>query len=194
MSAIAGLVRWDGGPADAEALARMTGAMRHRAPEGIAHWHQGPATLGHGALRTTPESLHEAQPLADAEGTRVLVLDGILDNREDIRDALRSLDVRVRGDSDAELILQAYLAWGEACAPRLIGEFAFFVWDATRRALFGARDGVGCRYFHYHAAPDRFAFASEIRGLLAEGRIAPRLNRERLLDYLSDEFDRLEAA
>lgn len=79
---------------------------------------------------------------------------------------------------------------GAQCPDRIIGEFAFFIWDERRRSLFGARDAAGTRHFYYHAGRGWFGFASEIKGLLATGLIAARLNESRVLDYLVEAYDR----
>ena len=87
-------------------------------------------------------------------------------------------------------MLRAYELWGKDCSNQIIGEFVFFIWDARRRQLFAARDAAGVRHFYYASGKGWFAFASEIRGLLALQRIEPKLNESRLLDYLVPEFDR----
>ena len=87
-------------------------------------------------------------------------------------------------------MLRAYEVWGEACPGKIIGEYAFFIWDARKQRLFAARDAAGTRHFYYHQGKGWFGFASEIKGLLALSRIERRLNESRLLDYLVIEFDR----
>ena len=190
MSAIAGIVWFNGAAAEGEAARRMTAAMASRGPDGQQAWSGGAAALGQCMLRTTPESLMERQPLANEDGSVVLVLDGRVDDRATLRRDLEAGGAVLRDATDAELVLRAYEAWGEGCADRVIGEFAFVVWDATRRRLFGARDAAGTRHFYYHRGAGHFAFASEIRGLLALGTIEARLNEARLLDCLVVEFDR----
>jgi asparagine synthase (glutamine-hydrolysing) len=190
MSGIAGIVHFDGAPIKPGLVERMTGAMRSRGPDGIQHWHKGPAAFGQCMLRTTPESLREQQPLANEDQSLVLVLDGRVDNVEELRRELRARGAVLRDASDAELVLRAYEAWGEDCPRHIIGEFVFFIWDGRERRLFAARDAAGTRHFYYHAGNGWFGFASEIAGLLALERIEPRLNESRLLDYLVEEFDR----
>ena len=190
MSAIAGVFRLDGAPAGTGLIERMTTAMARRAPHGRAHWHEGPTALGHGALRSLPASVGEVQPCIDAEAGLALVLDGVIDNHEELRAALLARGVRLRGDGGAELALRACEAWGDDAPAKLVGEFVFALWDSRRRRLLVVRDAVGTRLVHYHATGRRFAFASEIRGLLACADFERRLHRPRLLDYLSDEFDR----
>jgi asparagine synthase (glutamine-hydrolysing) len=141
-------------------------------------------------LRTIPESLEEIQPLTNEDGSLVLVMDGRVDNFAELRRDLLGRGAVLRNRSDAELVLRAYEVWGEACPDRIIGEYTFFIWDARQRRLFAARDAAGTRHFYYHAGRGWFAFASEIKGLLALDRIEPRLNESRVLDYLVPEFDR----
>ena len=190
MSAIAGIVRFDNAVIEPGCVEAMTAAMRARGPDGLAHWRSPVAVFGHCMLRTTPESLEEIQPLASADGRRVLVMDGRVDNADDLRRELVSRGARLRDGSDAELVLHAYEAWGEGCADRVIGELAFVIWDAGRNTLFAARDAAGTRHFYYFAGHGWWAFASEIKGLLALREIEPRLNESRLVENLVLEFDR----
>ena len=189
MSGIAGLVDFRGAPVEPGLAEKMTAAMAGRGPDGIAHWRRGAAALGHCMLRTTPEAMDERQPLVNEDGGVVLVLDGRVDNGAQLRLALEGCGRALRDRSDAELVLRAYQAWGAECADRIIGEFAFFVWDEARRELFGARDAAGTRNVYYAVVQGRFAFASEIGALLALGA-ERRLNESRLLDYLVTEYDR----
>lgn len=190
MSGIAGIIHFDGWPVDPGLVEKMTSVMAARGPDGVGHWTRGAVALGQCMLRTTPESLEERQPLTDDDESLVLIMDGRVDNCDDLRRELRIRGAVLRDRSDAELVLKSYEVWGEECPDRIIGEFAFFIWDARRQRLFGARDAAGTRHFHYGVGNGWFAFASEIKGLLALGRIEPRLNESRLLDYLVVEFDR----
>lgn len=190
MSGIAGIIHFDGAPVEPGLIEKMTAAMAHRGPDGINHWVKGSVALGQCMLRTTPESLEENPPLANEDGSLVLVMDGRVDNREDLQRELLGRGALLRDHTDAEMVLRAYEVWGQDCPGRIIGELVFFIWDARQRRLFGARDAAGTRHFYYHAGQGWFAFASEIKGLLALGRIEPRLNESRLLDYLVVQFDR----
>jgi asparagine synthase (glutamine-hydrolysing) len=190
MSAIAGIIHFDSAPVQSQSVGKMTTAMASRGPDGIRHWVKDAVGFGQCMLRTTPESLEETQPLTNEDETLVLVMDGRVDNWEDLRRELLRRGSVLRDQSDAELVLRAYEAWGEDCPDRIIGEFVFFLWDARRRRLFGARDAAGARHFFYHKGDRWFAFASEIKGLLALERIEPRLNESRVFDYLVIRFDR----
>ncbi|MES2785448.1 MAG: asparagine synthase-related protein [Pseudomonadota bacterium] len=190
MSGIAGIVYFDGRPVDPGQVESMTAAMHLRGPDGIQHWRRGNVAVGQCMLRTTPESLEEVQPLTNEDASVVLVMDGRVDNFEDLRRELLAKGALLRTRADAELVLRAYEVWGEECPQRVIGEYAFFVWDARQQRFFGARDAAGTRHFYYHQGKDWFAFASEIKGLLALPQIERRLEESRLLDYLVPEFDR----
>jgi asparagine synthase (glutamine-hydrolysing) len=190
MSGIAGIVRFDGAPIEPGLIERMTAAMAHRGPDGIPHWSKGSVALGQCMLCTTPESLDERGPLANEDASLVLVMDGRVDNWEALRRELLGRGAVLRDRTDAELVLRAYEAWGDECPDRIIGELAFFVWDARRQRLFGARDPAGTHHFYFHAGNGWFGFASEIKGLLATGLVERRLNESRLLDYLVSDFDR----
>ena len=85
MSGIAGIIRFDGAAIETELLAAMTDAMAHRGPDGIAHWRRGSVALGQCMLRTTPESLQENQPLCNEDESLVLVMDGRVDNWQELR-------------------------------------------------------------------------------------------------------------
>ncbi len=189
MSGIAGIIHFDGRPVEPGQVEAMTAAMHYRGPDGINHWRRGNVALGQCMLRTTPESLEETQPLTNEDESLVLVMDGRVDNWEELRRELLGKGAVLRTRADAELVLRAYEVWGEDCADRIIGECVFFIWDARQQRLFGARDAAGTRHFYYHQGKGWFAFASEIKGLLALP-IERRLNESRLLDYLVEEFDR----
>lgn len=190
MSGVAGIVHFDGRPVEPGQVELMTTSMAHRGPDGISHWRKGSVALGQCMLRTTPESLEEHLPLASDDGSLRLVMDGRVDNVETLRRKLLGRGVSLRTCADAELVLHAYEAWGEECVHHIVGELVFFVWDARRRSLFAARDAAGARHFYFHSRRECFAFASEIRALLALPHVERRVNESRVLDYLLPEFDR----
>jgi asparagine synthase (glutamine-hydrolysing) len=190
MSAVAGFWHLDGRPAQSADLRRMLHRLSHRGPHGEGAWCQGAAAVGHKLLHTTPESLHEALPLVTGGGALVLTADARIDNRQDLLDALPGPDPPARDAPDSELILAAYRAWGTRCVEHLVGDFAFALWDDVQGHLFCARDHFGVKPFYYHHHPGRlFAFATEIKGILALPEVPRRLNETRVADYLQWSFD-----
>jgi asparagine synthase (glutamine-hydrolysing) len=193
MSGIVGFYRLDGAPADPALLRAMTDAAADRGPDGGDCWVDGPIGLGHRLLRSTPESLQDKQPLGDETGDRCLVLDGRVDNRDELRRALAAAGLRLRSDSDAELVLRAYERWGTHCPARIIGDFAFALWDGRERLLFCARDPLGVRPFYYHADARGFSFASELRQILVDPCLSAEPNEGMIAEYLACEVtDRAE--
>lgn len=186
MSGIVGLYHLDGRPVDPALLTLMTDALAHRGPDGTGQWRDGPVGFGYRALYTTPESLHEKQPLLDATGNLCLVLDGRVDNRDDLRGALEAKGLHLRTDTDAELVLRAYECWGPESPARIIGDFAFAIWDRRERRLFCARDAIGIRPFYYHVAGDTFRFASELRQILIDPAVDREPNEGMIAEYLAE--------
>ena len=188
MSGIAGVIRFDGAPVEIELVERMTSAMAHRGPDGIRHWASGAVALGHCMLRTTPESLQEHQPLGNEDDSVVLVMDGRVDNWEDLRRDLLARGAVLRTRADAELVLRAYEAWGRDCLLRVEGDFALVLWDARRREAFCARDRVGKKTFTYRWDGTTLAFASELHAILALPGVRAELNEGLLAEVLGDQW------
>jgi asparagine synthase (glutamine-hydrolysing) len=193
MSAICGIYRLGGRPVNRTELEQMLATLAHRGPDGAGLWCAGPVGLGHRALWTTPESLKEKLPLQSQTGELVLTADSRIDNRKELVAALRLRSRTPMGITDAELILAAYARWGENCPERLIGDFAFALWDGNRRQLFCARDAMGVKGLYYHYSPERsFVFATEIKGLFNIEGVTRELNEARVADFLAFIFDDLE--
>ncbi|MEP0548317.1 MAG: lasso peptide isopeptide bond-forming cyclase [Rhodothermales bacterium] len=193
MSAVAGLYLLDGRAVDRATPARMIGTMPHRSPDGSAVWTGGAVGLAHGAFHTTPESLHEVLPLTNEAGTLTITADARIDNRDELI-AWLALPNRPEPIADSELILAAYEAWGERCLDRLVGDFAFAIWDARQRALFCARDYVGTRPLYYYYEPGQiFAFGSEVKAILTLDGVPEDINEVKVADYLSWSWDDVES-
>lgn len=180
MSGIAGLLNFDGRPADARRLGRMTDALAARAPDGIRHWCDGPLALGHALLRGTSDSAEVRQPRS-LEGRVWITADARIDARdtlvERLRAAGRPLEPRdIETTADVDLLLHAYEAFGERMLEHVIGDFAFALWDGPRRRLFCARDPFGVRPFFYAENDGTFAFASDLESLVAGGFAGERLD------------------
>lgn len=177
MSAIAGILRLDGRPADAAIVERMTVALRHRGPDRGGLRSDGAIVMGHRMLETTSESLGETQPLTSADGHLCLTLDGRVDNRRELTRALGTSGVRLRDGSDAELVLQSYGVWGERCPSLILGDFAFAIWDKPRQRLFCARDPLGIKPLCYQYDARAFRWASELHALFEDPEV-PRTPNE----------------
>jgi asparagine synthase (glutamine-hydrolysing) len=114
-----------------------------------------------------------------------LIFNGEIYNFQEIRGELERLGHRFTSTGDTEVLLKAYGQWGEACLERLVGMFAFAVWDARRERLFLARDRLGEKPLYYYEGPGLFLFASEVRSLLSTGLAPRRLDSVGLASYLA---------
>jgi asparagine synthase (glutamine-hydrolysing) len=198
MSGICGIVHLDGSPVEAALLNQMAQAMSYRGPDGIHTWLAGNVGLAHLALHTTPEAQRERQPSLNKTGDLALTADARIDNRTELIHAIaaRAQEPMGLGDpsalagnptpTDADLILAAYEAWGEACPAHLHGDFAFAIWDTPQQRLFCARDRFGVRSFYYHLSKTTFAFATEIKALLCLPWVLRRVNETMIMVFLSD--------
>lgn len=163
--------------------------MAHRAPDGTRTWSEGPASLGHAALDTRPEAISEQLPLQAAEGTLAITATARIDNRPELLRELRLPDAT----GDGRLILAAYERWEEGCPERLLGDFAFAIWDVRHRRLFCACDRFAVRPLYWHRSADVAAVATEIKALLALDSVPRRLNAVRLADVLTLQFEDTKA-
>ena len=188
MSAIAGILFYDGKLLEPGLIETLTGAMKRRGPDEQTHLSSGAVGLGHCMLRTTPESLDERQPVTSPDGNLTMVWDGRLDNRTELERELRGAGVSVRNRSDAELAFQCYSLWRDECPARLIGDFAFAVWDAEQSRLFCTRDCMGGRTLFHTRTETFFAFASEEEALLSLPGATLHANAEFVASYLMPDF------
>ena len=185
MSGIIGIYCLDGRPIDPMVLERMGESIAHRGQDGAGMWNSGPVGLGHRMRWTTPESLHEQLPLVNKTGKLILTADARIDNRDELMAALDLTGHPGRVISDGELILSAYERWGECCPEKLLGDFAFAIWDGRKQHLFLARDHFGVKPFYYYRSDRLFVFASEIKALFNIPEVPRRLNEARVADYLA---------
>lgn len=184
MSGIAGIYNLDGQPVDRKLLKRMTDVIAHRGADGEGRWANGSVGLGHRQLCTTEESYKGKQPLSNRSGTCWITCDGRVDNREELCTELADQGLPLEVPTDAELILQTYEIWGTECLKKLIGVFAFAIWDETKQRLFCARDPLGRRPFFYHCDQKMFIWGSEIRQLLLHSNIDRRISEDYIADFL----------
>jgi asparagine synthase (glutamine-hydrolysing) len=185
LSGITGLFNRNGQTANSQILDQMAQAAVHRGPDGIEHWISGPVGLVQSLLACTSESRDEKQPLVDPESCCCIVFDGRVDNRVELSEHFRAHNIPVRDYTDMALVLAAYLAWGDQCAARILGDFAFSIWDQRNECFFCARDVVGIKPFYYTLKDEVFLFGSETQQLLSHPDVSTRLNEGMLAEVLN---------
>jgi asparagine synthase (glutamine-hydrolysing) len=125
--------------------------------------------LGHRRLAIIDLSPRSKQPMLDAASGTALVFNGTIYNYPELRAELIGRGHVFHSDGDTEVILRAYLQWGEACVERLHGMFAFAIWN--RETLFLARDRLGIKPLYYSENLGCFRFASTPQALQAAGGV-----------------------
>ena len=186
MCGFTGFVDFSGHPRG-EARARvqaMTDVIAHRGPDGEGFYVDDFAALGHRRLAIIDVASGQ-QPMAVCDGQVQIVFNGEIYNFIELRAALEARGHVMRTHSDTEVILVAYLEWGERCVEWLHGMFAFAIWDTRTRALFLARDRVGKKPLYYCHVGSLVAFGSELKSLRRGGLCPTGIDPEALDCYLS---------
>ena len=189
MSGIVGIYYPHGQPVALENLAAMVDSLAHRGRDGADVWHQDNIGLGHRMLWTTPESLLEKLPFCDRQTNSVITADARIDNRSELISLLDFTDQPQDKITDSALILKAYHKWGVNCPQKLIGDFAFAIWDGREQRWFCARDPMGIKPFYYYYQAGIFAFASEIKALFQVPETKKKLNELRIAYQLAGFFE-----
>lgn len=163
-------------------------ALRHRGPdasrlESMAV-SDGRVHLGHARLSVIDLTAGGGQPMHGGNGRYVIVFNGEIYNYKELREELQALGCRFTSDSDTEVLLAAWMVWGAACLPRLVGMFAFVVLDREASTLTCVRDVFGIKPFFYAKEGEDFLFASEVPALVALKSSRAQLNWQRAYDYL----------
>ena len=180
MCGICGELRFDGRAADLTAVQRMTETLERRGPDHGGSYSDGPLGFGHRRLAVIDLSPRSNQPLVDQELGLALVFNGTIYNYKALQTELAALGYHFFSDGDTEVILKAWQAWGEDCATRLQGMFAFALWDMRRQSLYLARDRFGIKPLYWTANDRRFRFASSPQALLAAGGVDTAIDPEAL--------------
>lgn len=184
MSALGGILNFDGKPVDERVLTTMSNALASNGPDGGGQYINGSIGVVYRAFWTNKESRQEQQPLVTNKG-QVLAWDGRLDNRSELIAGLR--DELFDNQGDAHLVMAAYRKWGAGFVSRLIGDFALSLWEPVSRTLLLARDHAGPRPLFYHRAGDEFIWASELRVLLALRGPQLEVNDEFVAGFLTSQ-------
>lgn len=185
MCGIVGLVDYAHKPIDREVFNKMRDLMVHRGPDDSDSVFLDNVALGHRRLSIIDLSPLGRQPMADDSKQIWITYNGEIYNFREIRKELEAKGYRFRSTSDTEVIVYSYKEWGAKCVDRFNGMFAFCIYDSRKKSLFIARDRYGIKPFYYFNGKGIFAFASEIKALLAHPEIESRLNPATLVEYLT---------
>lgn len=146
--------------------------------------------FGHQRLSILDLSALGHEPMADDTGNYWLTYNGEVYNYLEIKQELQAEGVQFKSGTDAEVVLKAYIQWGESCVDRFNGMWAFAIYNVEQRTLFASRDRFGVKPFYYYFSPTHFIFSSEQKALVMSGLIPRKINKAAAFDYLA--FAQLE--
>ena len=164
----------------------MGNALIHRGPDSGGIWTDEAtgAALAFRRLAIIDLSPAGDQPMTSVNGRYILVFNGEIYNFKELRKDFEANGCSLRGDSDTEVMLEGFVAWGvEATVKRLIGMFAFALWDREERRLWLCRDRLGIKPLYFGEVDGLFLFGSELKALRAKQGWTPRIDRDALAAY-----------
>lgn len=177
-------------PIDERILPAYVEALRHRGPddEGIYVNPQRTVGLAHTRLSILDLSAAGHQPMANEDETLWITYNGEIYNFQELREELLRKGHRFRSQTDTEVLLHLYEETGEEVVQRLVGMFAFALYDQKNNRLFLARDRLGIKPLYYTDHAGMFLFASEIKALLSTQHVPVSVNWQAIWDYFTFAF------
>lgn len=190
MCGLCGIINFDGAQVEERVIRKMMALQKHRGPDDEGIFMERNAGLGFVRLSIIDLSKAGHQPMTSHDGQYILVFNGEIFNYIELRNELKSLGHTFVSGSDTEVLLAAYIHWGEACLHRLNGMWAFAIYNRHTGSLFAARDRYGIKPFYYATDGNCLMFASEIPPLISAfpGETGP--NDQAVYDFLV--FNRTE--
>lgn len=179
---------------ESETIKRMGSVLIHRGPDEEGYFFnrlEAPAqnklcvALGHTRLKIIDLTKAARQPLSNEDGSVRVVFNGEIYNFISLREELESKGHIFKSKSDTEVIVHSYEEYGEECLNKLEGMFAFAIWDENNQRLFLGRDRMGKKPLYYYFDNRNFIFASEIKSILASGRVKKEIYIEGIPLYFT---------
>jgi asparagine synthase (glutamine-hydrolysing) len=167
-----------------EDLITMSRALAHRGPDGWGVEELGACGLAHRRLSIIDLSPLGRQPMSDREGRFTITYNGEVYNYVELRRELEAQGVRFRSETDTEVILAAFHAYGLEAFARMNGMWGLAIWDALEKRLILSRDRMGVKPLYLYRSPERILFASEVKAMLAIEPSLGRVDRMSLARFL----------
>jgi len=185
MCGIAGIYRVRGTADDATTVRRMLARLTRRGPDAEGLTVERRAILGHRRLAILDLSCAGHQPMVSADGRYVVTLNGEIYNFRQLIGELGLCPATLRSQTDTEVLLHAWRRWGPAALERMVGQWAFALYDRRSDSLTLARDRFGEKPLFYSADPFCVTYASSLEAMLENATIERTLDRGALVEYLS---------
>ena len=159
-----------------ELTSQELASLAHRGPDGSGVYSNDHIEFGHTRLAIIDLTEAGHQPMVKQRGRFVVTFNGEIYNYIELREELIKSGVAFNGQSDTEVLLESYHAWGENCVDHFRGQFAFAIWDQQKQTVFLARDRCGEKPLFYQLTDTCLTFASELKSLLPLLDQRPALN------------------
>ncbi len=184
MCGIAGLIdRYEDLSQKIGVLSEMSKALTRRGPDENGIFIDHNTALIHRRLVVIDKENGKQPMMCGMNNEKyVIVYNGELYNTEELRDDLKKKGYTFKGHSDTEVVLKSYIEYGENCAAKLNGIFAFAVYEMYNKKLFMCRDRIGVKPFFYSLFETGIVFGSEIKALLKSGKVKPVITEEGLYE------------
>ena len=183
MCGIAGIINLSEQKVESFSITGMLKIIKHRGPNDEGVYIKNNVGLGHVRLSIIDLSDAGHQPMFSIDNRYCIVFNGEIYNYLELKNELKDL-YQFKSKSDTEVLLAAYIIWGQDCLSKFNGDFAFVIYDTQENTLFGARDRFGIKPFYYHLDSKSFVFASEIKAILPVlDKVTP--NEKAIFEYLA---------
>ena len=180
MCGICGELQMRGQTPSEQKITHMLTHLQRRGPDDQGVYINNNIALGHQRLAIIDLSSASQQPMHNTNKSLSIVFNGTIYNYPELRKQLQAQGVQFSSSGDTEVILKAYEVWGEQCVEKLIGMFAFAIWDERIQKLFIARDRLGIKPFYYSQTSESFLFASNSQALLSTGQVDTTIDTQAL--------------
>ena len=161
----------------------MAESMSHRGPDDSGYYFDNDISIGFRRLAIIDLSEKGAQPMKI--GKYIIVFNGEIYNFKEIREKLNNNNIKLKSNSDTEVLLMAYTYWGVKIFNEIIGMFAFAIWDCEYKKLLISRDHFGKKPLYYYLDENQFIFSSEINAIKKTLSKNPEISEESIFTYLS---------
>lgn len=170
-----------------EILDKMMNKIIHRGPDSGGAYVDDGVSLGFRRLSIIDiDGGH--QPIYNETRDMIITFNGEIYNYQELREDLIAKGHVMGSNADTEVLLHGYEEYGEDLLPMLRGMFAFVIWDAKKKTLFGARDFFGIKPFYYALQDGAMIYGSEIKSILEYPTLQKEVNPEALENYLTFQY------
>jgi asparagine synthase (glutamine-hydrolysing) len=190
MCGIAGILRWNGQRVETNSIVMLTNLLAHRGPDGSGLWFDSDhlVALGHRRLAILDTGIGGHQPMRSPSDRHVITYNGEIYNFLELREELKKNGYIFQTNSDTEVILASWQAWGDEMLFRFNGMWSFAIYDCFEKELFLARDRFGIKPLFYSHNQQQFVFASELRALRRSGIVSRNVDTAVAQRLLIDPF------